>query len=64
MSTVTQSSSLTRPVRLRYLESPDGPDPIEYLASRVVPGRAGPALPVNKGPEPASESESETAARP
>ncbi|MBX3029249.1 MAG: MFS transporter [Chloroflexi bacterium] len=43
MTVASQSSSLTAPIRLRYLGLTEGPSPIDYLASSVVPGRAGPA---------------------
>lgn len=46
MTVASQSSSLTAPVRLRYLQ-PEGPSPIDYLASPVVPGKAGPAAAVH-----------------
>jgi MFS family permease len=46
MTITTASSTLNRPIRLRYI--PDDPDleatrPIRIIASPVVPGRAGPA---------------------
>lgn len=44
MTITTASSTLNRPVRLRYIaEDGDGGGPIQMLASPVVPGRAGPA---------------------
>jgi len=43
MTVATQTSVLTRAIKLRYVESSDRPSPIDYMASPVVPGRAGPA---------------------
>ncbi len=43
MTVATQTSSLTRAIKLRYVESSGQPSPIDYMASPVVPGRAGPA---------------------
>ena len=42
MTVTTSSSTLNRPVRLRYMDT-DTNAPIQLLASPVVPGRAGPA---------------------
>ena len=42
MTVTTSSSTLNRPVRLRYMD-PDTSGPIQLIASPVVPGRAGPA---------------------
>jgi hypothetical protein len=44
MTITTASSTLNRPIRLRYIaeEDPTG-GPIQMIASPVVPGRAGPA---------------------
>jgi MFS family permease len=42
MTITTASSTLNRPIRLRYIAE-DGPGPIQMIASPVVPGRAGPA---------------------
>jgi hypothetical protein len=42
MTITTASSTLNRPIRLRYIPE-DGPGPIRMIASPVVPGRAGPA---------------------
>ena len=42
MTVTTSSSTLNRPVRLRYMDT-DTIAPIQLLASPVVPGRAGPA---------------------
>jgi hypothetical protein len=40
----TASSTLNRPIRLRYLaEDVEGTRPIQIIASPVVPGKAGPA---------------------
>jgi len=47
MTVATQSPSLTQAVRLHYPETSSGPSPIDYLASPVVPGRAGPANPAS-----------------
>jgi MFS family permease len=44
MTITTASSTLNRPIRLRYIaEDVEGTHPIEIIASQVVPGRAGPA---------------------
>jgi MFS family permease len=49
MTITTASSTLNRPVRLRYIaEDADARGPIHMIASPVVPGRAGPA----PGPPP------------
>ena len=45
MTVATQSTSLTQAVRLRYVDPGSMPPPIDYKASPVVPGRAGPADP-------------------
>ena len=46
MTVTTASSTLNRPVRLRYLEGDDPASrPIRIAASPVVPGKAGPAPP-------------------
>jgi MFS family permease len=46
LTIMTSSSTLMRPVQLRYLEDPeDGTHPIIILATPVVPGRSGPARP-------------------
>jgi hypothetical protein len=42
MTITTASSTLNRPIRLRYIAE-DGGGPIQMVASPVVPGRAGPA---------------------
>jgi hypothetical protein len=45
MTVTTSSSTLNRPVRLRYVaEDVEGTRPIQIIASHVVPGKAGPAL--------------------
>lgn len=44
MTVTTSSSTLNRPIRLRYVaEDVEGTRPIEIIASQVVPGKAGPA---------------------
>jgi MFS family permease len=43
MTITTSSSTLNRPVRLRYIIGDEGEPPIHMVASPVVPGRAGPA---------------------
>jgi MFS family permease len=44
MTITTASSTLNRPIRLRYIaEDAAGEGPIHMVASPVVPGRAGPA---------------------
>ena len=44
MTITTASSTLNRPIRLRYVaEDVEGTRPIQIIASPVVPGRAGPA---------------------
>ena len=44
MTITTASSTLNRPVRLRYIAEDDAREaPIDMMASPVVPGRAGPA---------------------
>jgi MFS family permease len=44
MTITTASSTLNRPIRLRYIaEDVEGTRPIQIIASPVVPGRAGPA---------------------
>jgi MFS family permease len=50
MTITTASSTLNRPIRLRYIPE-DGSGPIQMIASPVVPGRAGPA----PGPPPAPD---------
>jgi MFS family permease len=52
LTVTTSSSTLTRPVRLRYVD-PDTSGPIQIIASPVVPGRAGPAPATDPGPEDA-----------
>jgi MFS family permease len=52
LTVTTSSSTLTRPVRLRYLDS-DTSGPIRIIASPVVPGRAGPAPGTDPGPDDA-----------
>ena len=42
MTVTTSSSTLNRPVRLRYVDT-EASGPIQLIASPVVPGRAGPA---------------------
>jgi hypothetical protein len=42
LTVTTSSSTLNRPVRLRYIDSGSA-SPIQIIASPVVPGRAGPA---------------------
>jgi MFS family permease len=42
LTVTTTSSTLNRPVRLRYIDA-GTTSPIQILASQVVPGRAGPA---------------------
>ena len=45
MTVTTASSTLNRPIRLRYLaEDVEATRPIHMIASPVVPGKAGPAL--------------------
>lgn len=53
--TVTATSStLNRPIRLRYMDEPLGDDTkIQYIASPVLPGVAGPAGSVAPAPAPA-----------
>jgi hypothetical protein len=44
MTITTASSTLNRPIRLRYLPVDDASTrPIQMIASPVVPGKAGPA---------------------
>jgi MFS family permease len=44
MTVTTSSSTLNRPIRLRYIaEDVEGTRPIHIIASQVVPGKAGPA---------------------
>ncbi len=44
MTVTTSSSTLNRPIRLRYIaEDVEGTRPILIIASQVVPGKAGPA---------------------
>ena len=44
MTITTASSTLNRPIRLRYIaEDVESTRPIQIIASQVVPGRAGPA---------------------
>ena len=44
MTITTASSTLNRPIRLRYIAEDDAREaPIHMIASPVVPGRAGPA---------------------
>jgi MFS family permease len=46
MTVTTASSTLNRPIRLRYIaEDLEATRPIQILASPVVPGKAGPAPP-------------------
>jgi predicted MFS family arabinose efflux permease len=46
MTITTASSTLNRPIRLRYIADEDAHEaPIHMIASPVVPGRAGPATP-------------------
>jgi hypothetical protein len=53
--TVTATSStLNRPIRLRYVDEPLSDDSkIQYIASPVLPGVAGPAGSVAAAPAPA-----------
>jgi MFS family permease len=45
MTVTTASSTLNRPIRLRYLaEDVEATRPIQIIASPVVPGKAGPAM--------------------
>jgi Na+/melibiose symporter-like transporter len=54
MTVTTVSSTLNRPIRLRYIpDDADGDGPIRMMASAVVPGRAGPARTDGPQPEPA-----------
>jgi MFS family permease len=50
LTVTTTSSTLNRPVRLRYVDTEAG-GPIQLLASPVVPGRAGPAPGKDTGPD-------------
>ncbi len=44
MTVTTASSTLNRPIRLRYIaEDVEATRPIQMIASPVVPGKAGPA---------------------
>jgi MFS family permease len=44
MTITTASSTLNRPIRLRYIaEDLEATQPIQIIASPVIPGRAGPA---------------------
>jgi len=44
MTITTASSTLNRPIRLRYISQDlEDTGPIQIIASPVVPGRAGPA---------------------
>jgi hypothetical protein len=44
MTVTTASSTLNRPIRLRYIaEDLEATRPIQIIASQVVPGKAGPA---------------------
>ncbi len=44
MTITTASSTLNRPIRLRYIAAGEADEgPIHMIASPVVPGRAGPA---------------------
>ena len=44
MTVTTASSTLNRPIRLRYIaQDVEATRPIQIIASPVVPGRAGPA---------------------
>lgn len=44
MTITTASSTLNRPIRLRYIaEDVEGTRPIQIIATPVIPGRAGPA---------------------
>ena len=53
MTVTTASSTLNRPIRLRYVaeEVDEATRPIRIIASQVVPGRAGPAPPRAEGPD-------------
>ena len=52
MTITSVSSTLNRPIRLRYLSAADeSTQPIQIIASPVVPGKAGPA---REAPPPAS----------
>jgi MFS family permease len=54
MTITTASSTLNRPIRLRYIaEDATGQGPIHMIASPVVPGRAGPAPADPSVPPPA-----------
>jgi MFS family permease len=54
MTITTASSTLNRPIRLRYIaEDGTGQGPIHMIASPVVPGRAGPAPTDPSVPPPA-----------
>jgi MFS family permease len=51
MTITTASSTLNRPIRLRYIaEDSEATGPIQMIASPVVPGKAGPAP--EKPPDP------------
>ncbi len=51
MTITTASSTLNRPIRLRYIaEDVEATRPIQIIASPVVPGRAGPAQEPPSGP--------------
>jgi membrane-associated protease RseP (regulator of RpoE activity) len=51
MTITTASSTLNRPIRLRYIpEDVEGTRPIQIIASQVVPGKAGPAQERPPGP--------------
>ena len=51
MTITTASSTLNRPIRLRYIpEDVEATRPIQIIASPVVPGRAGPAQEPPPGP--------------
>ena len=64
MTITTSSSTLNRPIRLRYL-SVDGPEaPIRMIASPVVPGRAGPAPAAPPGDPPVVSPDDPPAAPP
>ena len=53
MTITTASSTLNRPIRLRYIADEDArAAPIHMIASPVVPGRAGPAPQPPQPPQP------------
>jgi len=56
MTVTTASSTLNRPVRLRYVADEDaGDSPIRLTASPVVPGKAGPARDANSTTDPPAD---------